>query len=326
MRCSEPAQPPGLGKVLRPTMAGVVHAAEHWPAPGRRPCAAASPSSRLASARSCGPPSAVRSACCRAWPAPGRALGLRRARSSRLASAKSCGPPWPCVVHGCRAWPAHWACPCAAASPYSRLASAKSCGPPWPWKCMLPRLACAWACALRCGEPEQPPRLGQVLRPTLAGVVHAAEHWPAHGRALALRRARSSRLASAQVLRHTMTGVVHVAKLGLRFGVALGGSEPEPPRLLVVFTRRVHRLRVLLAVLLRSLENRAEDRGRTGWSVSRTRNHYPSPNADRTRAQPSATLSSNLPNTPCVCVCVSVCVCPYPSPHDHLHSHPKPKA
>ena len=59
--------------------------------------------------------------------------------------------------------------------------------------------------------------------------------------------------------------------------------------------------------------------------VSRTRNHYPSPNADRTRAQPSATLSSNLPNTPHACVCVSVCVCPYPSPHNHPHSHPKPR-
>ena len=43
---------------------------------------------------------------------------------------------------------------------------------------------------------------------------------------------------------------------------------------------------------------------------------YPFPNADRTRAQPSATLSSNHPNlnpnTPCVCECVCVCVCVCP--------------
>jgi hypothetical protein len=49
--------------------------------------------------------------------------------------------------------------------------------------------------ALRCGELKQPPRLGKVLRPTIAVVVHPAE-------------------------------------LGLRLGVALRCSEPkQPPRL-----------------------------------------------------------------------------------------------
>jgi len=63
---------------------------------------------------------------------------------------------------------------------------------------------------LRCSEPVQPPRLGKVLRHTIAGVVHAAE-------------------------------------AALRFGVSLRCSEPKPPRL-VVFTRRAHiALRVLLA-------------------------------------------------------------------------------
>ena len=56
------------------------------------------------------------------------------------------------------------------------------------------------------------------------------------------------------------------------------------------------------------MEKRTEHRGRTGWRVSRTLNHYPSPNADRTRAQPSATLSSNHPTTPRVSdACVNVC-------------------
>ena len=53
---------------------------------------------------------------------------------------------------------------------------------------------------LRCSEPVEPPRLGKVLR-------------------------------------HTIAELVHQAKLSLRFGVALRCSELKPPRLLV-FTRR----------------------------------------------------------------------------------------
>eukprot|EP00964_Phaeocystis_antarctica_P055701 scaffold32784_cov69-Phaeocystis_antarctica.AAC.9 len=51
--------------------------------------------------------------------------------SSRLASAKSGGAPspWKCMLPSALCASAF---PCAAASPYSRLASVKSCSPPWP--------------------------------------------------------------------------------------------------------------------------------------------------------------------------------------------------
>eukprot|EP00964_Phaeocystis_antarctica_P151616 scaffold119266_cov69-Phaeocystis_antarctica.AAC.1 len=50
---------------------------------------------------------------------------------SRLASAKSFGPPWPskCILPS---MPCASVWPCAAASPHSRLASPKSWGPPSP--------------------------------------------------------------------------------------------------------------------------------------------------------------------------------------------------
>eukprot|EP00964_Phaeocystis_antarctica_P041617 scaffold23809_cov74-Phaeocystis_antarctica.AAC.4 len=151
---------------------------------------------------------------------------------SRLASAKPCGPPTPreCRMPSSACAPA-W--PCRAASPYNRLASdasAKSCGPPSPLNepKQPPRLGIVLrpaiadpvhgaeigpchGVALRCSEPKQPPRLGKVSRSasaaerahTAASPRHSlaarlrlssADHrdWLAPGRRLALQRAHTA--------------------------------------------------------------------------------------------------------------------------------------
>ena len=56
-----------------------------------------------------------------------------------------------------------------------------------------------------------------------------------------------------------------------------------------------YRYRSLQDILERERTPRGTPRTRTVWSVSQTQNPYPSPNADRTRAQPSATLTALLP-------------------------------
>ena len=90
---------------------------------------------------------------------------------------------------------------------------------------MWPSLACALALPF-AAAPKQSPRLGRVLRPTIAKVVHAAEAELRLGVALHCSEPEQPpRLG--KVLRPTLAGVVHAAEAALRRGVALRYSEPE---------------------------------------------------------------------------------------------------
>ena len=96
LRCSEPIQPPRLGKVYRPALAVAVHDAETVLRIGV-PCAAASPSSRLASAKSTGPPR-PRGACRRDCTAHWRGPALQRAHTA-ASPRQSLLPTLAVVVH-----------------------------------------------------------------------------------------------------------------------------------------------------------------------------------------------------------------------------------
>jgi hypothetical protein len=80
--------------------------------------------------------------------------------------------------------------------------------------------------ALRCSEPKQPPRLGQVHRPTFAPPVHAAEKILRLSDALRCSEPiQPPRLG--KVYRPTLADVVHIAESILRLSVALRCSEPK---------------------------------------------------------------------------------------------------
>ena len=73
---------------------------------------------------------------------------------------------------------------------------------------------------MRCSEPKQPPRLGKVCRPTVAGAVHVAE--------IILRISTALRCSEpkqppclGKVYRPAVALVVHAAEHALRTGVAL---------------------------------------------------------------------------------------------------------
>ena len=83
--------------------------------------------------------------------------------------------------------------------------------------------------ALRCSKPKQPPRLGNVFRPTFTVVVHASEIVLRLGVALRCGELKQPpRLG--KVLRPAFAVVVHPAELGLRLGLRRSISRARTSR------------------------------------------------------------------------------------------------